>query len=263
MVFPAYNFILFNLIHKVSHYYGSHPWHWYLTQGVFVVTLTHLPLACIGAYSGVPILARQKGVVRQAHVVDTSLAYIIIWQVEIPTFRVIVVYSCLSHKEFRFIFPLLPLFCIYAGIALYSICNPLPPVDKPQRKAKSRTRFVMTILIALNAIPACYLSLIHQRGVMRVMRYISETPVDGVVFLMPCHSTPFYSAVHKDVYMRFLTCEPPIMHPQEFVCFKKGESQSTRTNLMSSTATLTTLSRDTLPPQTAALESLVSSTISS
>ena len=31
----------------------------------------------------------------------------------------------------------------------------------------------------------------------------------GVHFLMPCHSTPFYSHVHADVPMSFLDCTPP------------------------------------------------------
>lgn len=29
-----------------------------------------------------------------------------------------------------------------------------------------------------------------------------------VFFMMPCHSTPFYSHVHVNISMRFLTCEP-------------------------------------------------------
>jgi phosphatidylinositol glycan class B len=31
----------------------------------------------------------------------------------------------------------------------------------------------------------------------------------GVLFLTPCHATPYYSHVHRNVSMRFLDCSPP------------------------------------------------------
>ncbi|GAB1607087.1 hypothetical protein Ahia01_000991500, partial [Argonauta hians] len=34
-----------------------------------------------------------------------------------------------------------------------------------------------------------------------------------VLFLMPCHSTPYYSYIHSPVGMRFLTCEPDLPSP--------------------------------------------------
>lgn len=35
-----------------------------------------------------------------------------------------------------------------------------------------------------------------------------EGRVERVLFLMPCHATPFYSSLHKNVSMRFLDCSP-------------------------------------------------------
>lgn len=35
-----------------------------------------------------------------------------------------------------------------------------------------------------------------------------EGLVDRVLFLMPCHATPYYSSLHKNVSMRFLDCSP-------------------------------------------------------
>jgi phosphatidylinositol glycan class B len=31
----------------------------------------------------------------------------------------------------------------------------------------------------------------------------------GLLFLTPCHATPFYSHVHRNVSMHFLDCSPP------------------------------------------------------
>jgi len=51
-----------------------------------------------------------------------------------------------------------------------------------------------------------------QRGTEDVMYYLSKEAHDGrvksVLFLMPCHSTPYYSTLHYNLPMRFLDCTP-------------------------------------------------------
>lgn len=32
--------------------------------------------------------------------------------------------------------------------------------------------------------------------------------VDSVLFLVPCHATPYYSTLHRNLPMRFLDCSP-------------------------------------------------------
>lgn len=41
-VLVQYNFLEFNVLHGGSAFYGSHPWHWYITQGYPVIMATHL-----------------------------------------------------------------------------------------------------------------------------------------------------------------------------------------------------------------------------
>lgn len=43
-----YNFLKFNVFHNVAEFYGSHPWHWYFTQGFVVVIGPHLPFFLYG-----------------------------------------------------------------------------------------------------------------------------------------------------------------------------------------------------------------------
>ena len=45
-----FNFIKFNVMHGMSGFYGTHPWHWYCMQGIPVVLFTHLPLLLFGLY---------------------------------------------------------------------------------------------------------------------------------------------------------------------------------------------------------------------
>ena len=63
---------------------------------------------------------------------------------------------------------------------------------------------------------ALYASIVHQRGVIEVMSYLQqeglEGRVDGIFFLMPCHSTPLQSHLHLNVPVKYITCEPPLKY---------------------------------------------------
>ena len=41
-VYVHYNFVQFNVISNMGTFYGSHPWHWYITQGFVVVMGSHI-----------------------------------------------------------------------------------------------------------------------------------------------------------------------------------------------------------------------------
>ncbi|XP_074474789.1 GPI alpha-1,2-mannosyltransferase 3 [Sebastes fasciatus] len=184
-----FNFLKFNVFHSVADFYGSHPWHWYLTQGFAVVIGPHLPLFLHGCS-----LAFKKYKILLAAVVWT-----------------IVVYSLLPHKEFRFIYPVLPFCMIFCGISLANL--------------KAWQRAAAFILLVSNLVAALYTGLIHQRGTLDVMSHLhtlcdvssaSAHPQPDVLFLMPCHSTPFYSHVHCPMKMRFLEC-PPYLGEEGYV----------------------------------------------
>ncbi|CAJ1049174.1 GPI mannosyltransferase 3 [Xyrichtys novacula] len=176
-----FNFLKFNVFRGVADFYGSHPWHWYLTQGFPVVIGPHLPLFLHGCG-----LAFKKYKILLASVVWT-----------------IMVYSLLPHKEFRFIYPVLPFCMLFCGVSLSYL--------KAWRPA------AVFVLLVSNLSAALYTGLVHQRGTLDVMSHIqvlcdagsSPSPPD-VLFLMPCHSTPFYSHVHCPINMRFLECPPDL-----------------------------------------------------
>ncbi|XP_028429109.1 GPI alpha-1,2-mannosyltransferase 3 [Perca flavescens] len=178
-----FNFLKFNVFNSVADFYGSHPWHWYFTQGFAVVIGPHLPLFLHGCS-----LAFRRYKILLAAVVWT-----------------IVVYSLLPHKEFRFIYPVLPFCMIFCGISLANL--------KAWRGAAA------SVLLVSNLFAALYTGLIHQRGTLDVMSHLqtlcdvgsaSTPPQPDLLFLMPCHSTPFYSHVHCPMKMRFLECPPDL-----------------------------------------------------
>jgi phosphatidylinositol glycan class B len=75
-------------------------------------------------------------------------------------------------------------------------------------------KWAVTLLLLSNVGMSYYFTQVHKRGVIDVVRYLRNEVYSGnvhsIVFLMPCHSTPFYSYIHKNVPMRFVTCEPPL-----------------------------------------------------
>jgi len=133
----------------------------------------------------------------------------------------------LSHKEFRFIQPLLPLLHVLAARSLTSW--PVTASITSSQKAAHwfAVRPTYLVLIAIwTYLPSFYFLSYHCRaqvGIMDVLRMIPCTELRTVGFLMPCHSTPWQSRLHRidledSVYggsgeagrIWFLTCEPPI-----------------------------------------------------
>ena len=123
----------------------------------------------------------------------------------------------MSHKEFRFLMGLLPLVMHVCGCTLHHLLDvpssnataaSASKCDNQSDNSLSRTRkeshvhwktFVLVCLISVNLPIALYTCLIHQRGTVDVMTFLyaeAQKPVAkdlmSVLFLMPCHSTPFY-----------------------------------------------------------------------
>ncbi|KAI8644138.1 Alg9-like mannosyltransferase family-domain-containing protein, partial [Parasitella parasitica] len=187
LVFTPYLFFKVNVVNNVSLFYGVHTWHWYISQGIPFIFTTFLPMIGVGLYRicTTPMFNRFK-----------SLLYLSAW--------VIIIYSLLPHKEFRFIFPIVPLILM---IAAYGI----------QQAGSSRWRKRIILFLVFTQLPmALYTSIWHQRGVMDVMLWMRSQPKNiSVGVLMPCHSTPWYSIIHDNIPMWFLTCDPPLVETSE------------------------------------------------
>jgi phosphatidylinositol glycan class B len=172
-----------NVVNSISLFYGVHTWHWYLSQGIPVIFTTFLPLLVYGFYR----IYTQPVIYQRIQL----LLYLSLW--------VITIYSLLPHKEFRFIFPIVPILLMVSAYGLQQI-------------GSTRWRKRIILLLMVTQLPfALYVSLWHQRGVVDVMLWLKQEPtVKSIGVLMPCHSTPWYSIIHKDIDMWFLTCEPPL-----------------------------------------------------
>ncbi|CAG8621289.1 8562_t:CDS:2, partial [Racocetra persica] len=108
---------------------------------------------------------------------------------------------------------------VISGIGIDEISNmKISRLTNSSTSSKNSTllKFSIIFLIVTNVPMAYYTATIHQSGVIEVMDYLRDEADKGNVknigFLVPCHSTPFYSNLHRNLEMWFLTCEPPVNH---------------------------------------------------
>jgi len=186
-VISPWNFIKFNIIENISSFYGYNSWHWYFTFALPFVGYTFLIFMIPGVIT--------------SH--NRVLFYLFLWTIG--------VYSNFVHKEYRFIYPVIPIIYFYAGHFL----DKLSKYDKKVKSFIKKLVWKSVAILVLSNIPlAFYISNIHQRGVMDATNFlrkeVRQHNADGILYLMPCHSTPFYSYIHKNITLDFLTCEPPI-----------------------------------------------------
>ncbi|XP_047321722.1 mannosyltransferase APTG1 [Impatiens glandulifera] len=188
------NFLRFNFLSAGGDYYGTHKWHWYFTQGFSVMVFTFLPFSIAG------IIGSK----------EWKLSGLIAW--------VIGLYSVLGHKEFRFVLPVLPIALMFSGYSIASIgklefAYGKRSVSTTSKKFPMKKKLAILFLLVTNIPMALYMSLVHQRGSEDVMNYLSDEAQKGnvgsILFLTPCHATPYYSTLHRNLPMRFLDCSPP------------------------------------------------------
>ncbi|KAM0236363.1 hypothetical protein ACHAPO_004995 [Fusarium lateritium] len=222
--FPAYNFLHFNLSKALAVFYGRSPWHYYFLQGLPLICTTSLPFAVAALYkpSAHATSAQQSNVLK-------TLAYTV--------FTTIGALSLITHKEVRFIYPLLPALSILAApyAASFFTSQPSPTTNNPRPRPQIRNKPYLFIALGVNVFLAGYLSFFHQPAPLDVLTYLrheyerihpdsvalaqtshfSATPEHEdelfALFLMPCHSTPWRShLVYPGLRAYALTCEPPL-----------------------------------------------------
>lgn len=189
-VCTPWNFARLNFVADVGAHYGKNPWHWYFTNGLPAVLALHVLPFVLGIRVGRCRL----------------LAAVIIWHM--------LVLSLVSHKEFRFLLPIFPLAMCVCGAGM-------------ARLPRSWGLTLAGLLAVSFFPPALYFGLFHQKGTIEAMDYLAKELEQRpgrttVAFLMPCHSTPFYSHIHRrNVKLKFLSCEPNIKN-------KKGHIDEAR-----------------------------------
>ncbi|KAJ5889126.1 hypothetical protein N7504_009936 [Penicillium tannophilum] len=219
--FPPLRFLYFNIAQSLAVFYGRNNWHYYVTEGYPLLLTTLIPFAIPGLY--VTLTTRESSASnREQTNIRVQLAMICAFMPFVLSF--------ISHKEVRFIYPLLPSLHILAAPRLVQFSWPALTSNS---HAYTPKRLTLLFLIFVNVIIALYTSIYHASGPLNVLEYIrrqhethilshnmvtpsssvSLAPESGIIvgFLMPCHSTPWRShMVYPSINAWALSCEPPI-----------------------------------------------------
>jgi phosphatidylinositol glycan class B len=161
--FPPYQFLNFNISKDLAVFYGRNDWHYYLSQGLPLLLTTYLPFAIVALYQ-----ASTK----------TDIRFLLTTIV----LTTIVALSIVSHKEVRFIYPLLPVLHILTAPTIFSFFSttssttthppPFPSTPITTSKTVTNHRLLLTLLLGLNATIALYTTSIHQSGVVSVLSFL-------------------------------------------------------------------------------------------
>lgn len=211
LTLPILTFIHRNLYMDISSFYGKTSHLYHLTQTLPILLF---PIWWWWAKGFLPALLPQavlpawlSGLDRPAplRVLARAVAFSIF------------VLSLSPHSEWRFLHPFLPTLLIFAIPPLFKSYIPVVPFGTSIKRTFRQYLRINTVpfyLILLSCvIPMAYLGTVHGRApvlVMNVLRSGKVGEVTGLAALMPCHSTPWMSHLHKDVPAWFLTCEPPL-----------------------------------------------------
>ena len=222
--FPPYQWLYFNLSQSLAVFYGQMPWHYYLSQGIPLLSTTFLPFVLVGLYRAT--VSSPSVSVLQSNILKT-LSFAVLTTVG--------TLSLISHKEVRFIYPLLPILHVLAApyIASFFTTSTTSAATTPSSKdqpTRLRHKLFLANILSINILLATYLSTFHQPAPINVTTFLrheferlhpsllsltapspSADPQPFVLFLTPCHSTPWRShLVYPSLRARALTCEPPL-----------------------------------------------------
>ena len=222
--FPPFRFLYFNIAQSLAVFYGRNDWHYYISQGYPLLLTTLLPFGAIGIYQSLfpPDVPPQYS---NCSPFTKAVKY----QLATTTVLVPLILSFISHKEVRFIYPLLPLIHVLAAAPFTTFFLPAVSPANPRSSHFTLKRFLLGILLLVNISIATLTTASHQTAPLTVMTYLRSQhskhylnqPPSGflppapstmtVGFLMPCHSTPWRShLVYPSIKAWALSCEPPL-----------------------------------------------------
>ncbi|RFU34628.1 hypothetical protein B7463_g1709, partial [Scytalidium lignicola] len=177
------SWLQFNLSQDLAVFYGRNDWHYYISQGLPLLLTTYLPFTILAFWKCIwsPADTTNPSQPLIAH----SIAFILCSTIS----TTIVVLSMISHKEVRFIYPLLPMLHIITAptisyiFATSTTTTTKPPpqpagskLPPPKPKTTTTTTFhykpILFLLLTLNISIAAYTTQIHQRGVLSVLKFL-------------------------------------------------------------------------------------------
>ncbi|KAF7900841.1 hypothetical protein EAF00_003062 [Botryotinia globosa] len=165
--FPPYQWLHFNISQNLAIFYGKNDWHYFFSQGLPLLLLTYLPFTILSTFKTyTPSTTPNPEFTSNLQTILTQLTGVMI-----------LVLSTISHKEVRFIYPLLPILLLLTAPSITSFFTretqiPTSNPSKSKIETKTTRKPLLTILILLNIALAAYTTTIHQSAVISVTSFI-------------------------------------------------------------------------------------------
>jgi alpha-1,6-mannosyltransferase len=127
---PEGEVFYYNTILGKSSDWGTSPWYWYISSALPKLLLAIFPLLPLAVFN-IPerLVALWEAKPAINPLLDTTwLEYFL------PAVGFVAIYSCLAHKEVRFLFPVMPLFSLAGAVAIGRFHRLVfPPSNKDKR----------------------------------------------------------------------------------------------------------------------------------
>jgi phosphatidylinositol glycan class B len=171
--FPPYKWLNFNVSQSLAVFYGRNPWHYYLLQGIPLLCTTSLPFALGAMYQSFFFsVGEGQG---QANTLRVLLYAV---------FVTVGALSLISHKEVRFIYPLLPILSILSAPLAASFftttttaataTDPSASSNNKPHRPSIRRKPLLFLGLSVNVFLAGYLGFLHQAAPLTVLSYLRQ-----------------------------------------------------------------------------------------
>ena len=226
--FPPFRFLYFNITQSLAIIYGQNDWHYYFSQGLPLQLFFFLPFAVKDIYGALTMVHS-----RTSNDPTIALLNSTRYQLAVVCLFLPITLSYVSHKEVRFIYPILPAIHVLAASSFTRFYLPLASGFGSVKKNKIYLKSLSLILFfAGHVCIALFATQYHQPAPLSVLTYLRNEYASNpknlvqrpmylhmpgvnrwmtVGFLMPCHSTPWRShLVFPGIKAWALGCEPPV-----------------------------------------------------
>lgn len=189
---PLLSFFQFNVGKGLSSFYGISRPDFYFIQGIPILLLNFLPLFLYGIF------------IKEANLESLKLLGLVY----------VLLFSLIQHKEFRFIYPLMPVLLMVTSSGFSHLF---------QKLSVKTTKLLVLFTIIISVLLSFDFSIWHESGEIAVIGILREKvlqdrkrklgEITNIGFLTPCHSTPYQSYFHLEPSVAdiwWLTCEPPL-----------------------------------------------------
>lgn len=202
-----FNFLYFNVFRGIAASFGTLPFYAYFLAFVPFLMVALLPFLLYGVWL----------ILRPAHATPAAEATLV-------TLATMVAFSCLGHKEYRFLGPLLPIFHCVTAYGLVTVSAASSQTSAYSWLPSVRKHYVQLILMG-NVPVTLFCILIHQRGTIPLAHFVRNLPkgeVQSLGMAMPCYASPWQSYIHRPEFelegvpsgyggrLWSTTCNPPL-----------------------------------------------------